>query len=98
MKNNWLVVVNEKCTINGGDRLAFKTRSEALNAAAFVARILYKVGVFESHVFVVNRIESDIELECKVVYHYDILCKKTCKAMYLFDRWYDNQKLIEWQS
>lgn len=106
MRNNWLVIVNEKCTINGGDRLAFKTRSEALNAAAFAARILYKAGASESHIFVVNRVETDAEptcitkdeLELRVMYHYSVSCEKTYKAMFLYDKLCDNQKLIEYQA
>lgn len=106
MKNNWLVIVNEKCTINGGDRLVFKTRSEALNAAAFTARILYKAGVSESHIFVVKRVESGVEPTCitkdeiefRVMYHYSLSCEETYKAMFLYDGWCDNQKTIEWQQ
>lgn len=106
MKNNWLIIVNEKRSINGGDRLTFKTRSEALNAAAFTARILYKAGVSESHIFVVNRVETGAEptcitkdeLEFRVMYHYSVSCEKAYKAMFLYDRWSDNQKLIEYQA
>lgn len=102
MKSNWLVIVNEFCDIIGGDRLVCKTRAEALNIAAFTARVLYNADVCERHVFVVKRVETEAEativskedLEYRVIYHYSIAGSDSMKWIFLYDGWCDNQKKL----
>lgn len=97
MTKEWVVVVNQECTIVGGDRISCNFKSEALNVAAFIARAMYNAGVDESHVFVVKRNEVDPlnELFCKVYYHYSAFCESGAQKMLLmYEGWSNNQKKI----
>lgn len=40
MNKEWVVVVNQECTIVGGDRISCNSKSEALNNA----RAMYNAG------------------------------------------------------
>lgn len=91
MNKEWVVVVNQECTIVGGDRISCNSKSEALNNAAFIARAMYNAGVNESHVFVVKR----NEVFCKVYYHYSVFCDPGAQKMLLmYEGWSNNQKKI----
>lgn len=97
MNKEWAVVVNQECTIVGGDRISCNSKSEALNNAAFIARAMYNAGVNESHVFVVKRNEVDPldEVFCKVYYHYLVFCEPGMQKMLLmYEGWRNNQKKI----
>ena len=97
MNKEWVVVVNQECTIVGGDRIACDSKSNALNDAAFIARAMYNAGVRESHVFVVKRskIYPMDEAFCTVYYHYSVFCEPgTQKMLLMCNGWSNNQKKI----
>ena len=98
---NWMVVVNKKCTIEGGDQISCNSKSEALNLAVLVARSLYNVDARESHVFVVKREKADVELleliKNVVKYHYSIVCESGLKMILRYDGYCANQERIEMQ-
>lgn len=105
MRNNWLVCVNKECSIKGGDVITCVSKSEAINIASYVARVLCNTGKFERHIFVVNRVETDAtptivdkeDLEYRVIYHYSIVCESGLKMILLYDGFCGNQKRIAMQ-
>lgn len=103
-RKNWLVIVNEECSIYGGDIMACENKNQAVNIASFVARVLYNTGQRENHVFVVNRMKKDIisnfvnkeDLEYNVMYHYSVLyyADLGLKMLMLYEGFAANQKKI----
>lgn len=102
-RKNWLVLVNKECSIKGGDVITCVSKSQALNIASYVARVLYNAGAHERHVFVVNRKETGIEtlvdredFEYKVICHYSIVyyADLGLKMLIHYDCWWENQKKI----
>ena len=101
-RKEWAVIVNQKGYITGGTAMAYNSRAEALNSAAFIARVLYNANVCEAHVFVVDRKEIDVDfisinkddLECKVRYHYSISNTGKLKTVYFYEGWSEKQKKI----
>ena len=103
MKNNWMVIVNEECSIKDGDAITCAEKSQAINIASYVARVLYNTNVYERHVFVVNRIETGIEtpvykedFKYRVISHYSIVyyTHVGLKMLIRYDGWSENQKKI----
>lgn len=103
-KKNWLVIVNEECSIYGGDIMVCESKNQAVNIASFVARVLYKSGQRESHIFVVNRMKKDAvsnvvdkeDLEYNVIYHYSVqyVASLGLKMLMLYEGFAMNQKKI----
>lgn len=102
-RKNWLVIVNDECKLCGGDVMVCDTKSQAVNIASFLSRILYNIGKVEKHIFVVNRIKKDTvltvhkeDLEYNVIYHYSVLYYSDLglKTLLLYEGWAANQKKI----
>lgn len=103
-RKNWLVIVNNERKLFGGDVMVCDTRSQAVNIASFLSRILYNIGKVEKHIFVVNRIKKDTvltlvdkeDLEYNVIYHYSVLYYSDLglKMLLLYEGWAANQKKI----
>lgn len=96
-RKNWLVIVNTDCSINGGNRKRFDSRSSATAEAAFIANVLYNACA-NSHVFVVQEeeiedLESDDldELKHKVKYHYSVICNNRLKMILFYEGYSDKQ-------
>lgn len=99
-RKNWLVIVNTKCSIKGGNRKRFDSRSSAIADASFIANVLYNACA-NSHVFVVEEEEiEDIEsndldeLKYKVKYHYSVICDKLLKMILFYEGYSDKRRKI----
>lgn len=103
-RKNWLVIVNEECSIYSGDTMVCESKNQAVNIASFVARVLYNTGKLERHIFVVNRVKKEVspifvdeeDLEYNVIYHYSLLYYSDLglKMLMLYEGWAANQKKI----
>lgn len=103
-RKNWLVIVNNERKICGGDTMVCDTKSQAINIASFLSRILYNIGTVEKHIFVVHRVKKDTvltvvdkdDLEYNVLYHYSVLYYSDVrlKMLLLYEGWAANQKKI----
>lgn len=103
-RKNWLVIVNDERKLCGGDVMVCDTKSQALNIASFLSRVIYNIGKVEKHIFVVNRIKKDTvltvvnkeDLEDNVIYHYSVLYYSDLglKMLLLYEGWAANQKKI----
>ena len=100
-RKNWLVIVNDERRLRGGDIMVCDTKSQAINIASFLSRIIYNIGEVEKHIFVVNRIKKDTvvyneDLEYNVIYHYSVLYYSDLglKMLLLYEGWAANKKKI----
>lgn len=102
-RKNWLVIVNNERKLCGGDVMVCDTKSQAVNIASFISRILYNIGKIEKHIFIVNRLNKDAVLtdnkeglEYNVIYHYSVLyySELGLKMLLLYEGWAANQKKI----
>lgn len=97
MKNSWAVIVNEECSLCGGDIITCENKSKAVNIASFVSRVLYNSDAGERYVFVVNKVKADDSteyLDYRVIYHYSIMVSDSMKWIFLYDGWFDRKRTI----
>lgn len=103
-QRKWMIIVNEECSIYGGNILVCESKDKAMNIASFVARILYNIGEINKHILVVNRIEVDAtptivnkeDLEYRVIHHYSVAYNAALglQMIILYDGWCNNHKKI----
>lgn len=98
-QTNWMVIVNTECSITGGNRKCFDSRSSAIADASFIANVLYNACA-NSHVFVVQEEIEDIEsngldeLKYKVKYHYSVICDNLLKMILFYEGYSDKRRKI----